>query len=210
MDSSRFFHPYAARTAARDERIAQAKAVCNICPALMACLAHALIPGLCERGTGCAIWSVRLAPAVLLMRPPMMPRRCRVTQHVSKTNQPLESLHRPSSIPVHQPPPGEWPAPIRDSTIHPEQLLPQRLPWCRRHRLVGVDRTGAATSPPPAWPEFCPVTVIDIDIPPERNTVLPMPLAGADGMPYALAVGAVQSPFESTPDQIPRWCVPAE
>ena len=87
-------------------------------------------------------------------------------------------------------------------TIHPEQLLPQRLPWCGRHRLVGVDRTSTATSAPPAWPEFRPVTV-DIDIPPERNTVLPMPLAGADGIPHAFCRG---SPiiFRITPDQIPR------
>ena len=150
-----------------------------------------------------AIWSVRLAPAVLLMRPPMMPRRCGVTQHVSKPNQPIESLvtdHRRSRF--HHPPPWEWPAPISDSTIHPEQLLPQRLPWSGRHRLVGVDRTSTATSAPPAWPEFRPVTV-DIDIPPERNTVLPMPLAGADGIPHAFCRG---SPiiFRITPDQIPR------
>jgi hypothetical protein len=51
-------------------------------------------------------------------------------------------------------PPREWPAPIRDSTIHPEQLFPQRLSWCRRHRLVGVDRTSAAASLPPGWPRF--------------------------------------------------------
>lgn len=42
LDSSRFFHPYAERNAARIERIARAKAVCQTCPALMACRAHAL------------------------------------------------------------------------------------------------------------------------------------------------------------------------
>ena len=42
MDSATFFHPRAERNAAREQRIAQAKAVCRTCPAIAACLAHAL------------------------------------------------------------------------------------------------------------------------------------------------------------------------
>lgn len=42
MDSSRFFHPPEERNAARLERIAQAKAVCRVCPAIAECLTHAL------------------------------------------------------------------------------------------------------------------------------------------------------------------------
>ena len=37
-----FFHPAAERNAAREQRIAQAKAVCRTCPAIAECLAHAL------------------------------------------------------------------------------------------------------------------------------------------------------------------------
>jgi len=42
MDSATFFHPAAERLAARDQRIAKAKAVCQGCPAIEECLAHAL------------------------------------------------------------------------------------------------------------------------------------------------------------------------
>ena len=151
-----------------------------------------------------AIWSVRLPAAVLLMGPPMMPLGdvASLNMSVNATNRLNLSSQNHRRSRCITPRPWEWPAPISDSTIHTEQLFPQRLPWCGRHRLVGVDRTSTATSAPPAWPEFRPVTV-DIDIPPERNTVLPMPLAGADGIPHAFCRG---SPiiFRITPDQIPR------
>jgi WhiB family redox-sensing transcriptional regulator len=42
MDSAIFFHPAAERNAAREQRIAKAKAVCRACPAIAECLAHAL------------------------------------------------------------------------------------------------------------------------------------------------------------------------
>ena len=42
MDSSIFFHPRAERNAAREQRIAQAKAVYGRCPALDQCRDHAL------------------------------------------------------------------------------------------------------------------------------------------------------------------------
>src|SRR6478752_6342206 len=42
MDSATFFHPAAERNAAREQRIASAKAVCRTCPAIKECLAHAL------------------------------------------------------------------------------------------------------------------------------------------------------------------------
>jgi len=42
MDTGTFFHPINERNAARDERIAAAKAVCRGCPAINDCLDHAL------------------------------------------------------------------------------------------------------------------------------------------------------------------------
>ena len=42
MDVSVFFHPAQERNAARERRIAQAKAVCRGCPAIAHCLEHAL------------------------------------------------------------------------------------------------------------------------------------------------------------------------
>ena len=42
MDSATFFHPPQERNSAREERIAQAKAVCQTCPAMMQCREHAL------------------------------------------------------------------------------------------------------------------------------------------------------------------------
>jgi WhiB family redox-sensing transcriptional regulator len=42
MDSAIFFHPVAERNAARELRIAKAKAICHACPAIAECLAHAL------------------------------------------------------------------------------------------------------------------------------------------------------------------------
>ena len=42
MDSSMFFHPPEERNSARQQRIAQAKAICRTCPAIAECLAHAL------------------------------------------------------------------------------------------------------------------------------------------------------------------------
>jgi WhiB family redox-sensing transcriptional regulator len=42
MDTAIFFHPPEERNAARSSRIAQAKNVCQQCPAIRECLAHAL------------------------------------------------------------------------------------------------------------------------------------------------------------------------
>ncbi|HEY5881129.1 MAG TPA: WhiB family transcriptional regulator [Nakamurella sp.] len=42
MDSDAFFHPAAERAKARRARITAAKAVCNACPVIRQCLAHAL------------------------------------------------------------------------------------------------------------------------------------------------------------------------
>lgn len=42
MASDTFFHPPDERTTAREDRIAAAKAVCRRCPAITACLDHAL------------------------------------------------------------------------------------------------------------------------------------------------------------------------
>ena len=42
MDTATFFHPPNERDAAREARIAQAKAVCRRCPAIDDCLDHAL------------------------------------------------------------------------------------------------------------------------------------------------------------------------
>jgi WhiB family redox-sensing transcriptional regulator len=42
MDTAIFFHPQAERNAAREARIAQAKAICRTCPAIRECLEHAL------------------------------------------------------------------------------------------------------------------------------------------------------------------------
>ena len=42
MDSAIFFHPQAERNAAREARIAHAKAICLTCPAIRECLDHAL------------------------------------------------------------------------------------------------------------------------------------------------------------------------
>jgi WhiB family redox-sensing transcriptional regulator len=42
MDVSVFFHPPQERNAARERRIAQAKAICQGCPAIQRCLDHAL------------------------------------------------------------------------------------------------------------------------------------------------------------------------
>jgi WhiB family transcriptional regulator, redox-sensing transcriptional regulator len=42
MDVSMFFHPPEERNQARADRIAQAKAICNSCPAIDECRAHAL------------------------------------------------------------------------------------------------------------------------------------------------------------------------
>ena len=42
MDVGRFYHPPAERNEAREERIAQAKAVCRRCPVFSQCLEHAL------------------------------------------------------------------------------------------------------------------------------------------------------------------------
>ena len=42
MDSAKFFHPEEERNSARRARIAEAKAICGVCPALMECRAHAL------------------------------------------------------------------------------------------------------------------------------------------------------------------------
>jgi WhiB family redox-sensing transcriptional regulator len=42
MDSSVFFHPDAERGAAREKRIATAKAICATCPVIAQCREHAL------------------------------------------------------------------------------------------------------------------------------------------------------------------------
>ena len=42
MDSAFFFHPDAERGAAREKRIATAKAICATCPVIAHCLKHAL------------------------------------------------------------------------------------------------------------------------------------------------------------------------
>ena len=42
MDSSVFFHPFKERNSDRRRRIADAKAICNHCPVIDACLTHAL------------------------------------------------------------------------------------------------------------------------------------------------------------------------
>ena len=42
MDGEHFFHPPDERNAAREQRIAAAKAICRSCPAMQACLDHAL------------------------------------------------------------------------------------------------------------------------------------------------------------------------
>lgn len=42
MDSALFFHPEQERGAARDGREARAKAICQRCPVLVECRAHAL------------------------------------------------------------------------------------------------------------------------------------------------------------------------
>ena len=42
MDSAAFFHPVNERNAAREERIAVAKAICRRCPAIRECLEYAL------------------------------------------------------------------------------------------------------------------------------------------------------------------------
>jgi WhiB family redox-sensing transcriptional regulator len=42
MDSDIFFHPKAERDVARERRITRAKAICQSCPAIRECLAHAL------------------------------------------------------------------------------------------------------------------------------------------------------------------------
>jgi len=42
MDSEHFFHPPDERNAAREKRIAAAKAICRSCPAVQSCLDHAL------------------------------------------------------------------------------------------------------------------------------------------------------------------------
>jgi WhiB family redox-sensing transcriptional regulator len=42
MDSSLFFHPANERNADREKRISAAKKICRHCPALTACLDHAL------------------------------------------------------------------------------------------------------------------------------------------------------------------------
>jgi WhiB family redox-sensing transcriptional regulator len=42
MDSGTFFHPPDERNSAREQRIAQAKAVCRACPAIQECREHAL------------------------------------------------------------------------------------------------------------------------------------------------------------------------
>jgi WhiB family transcriptional regulator, redox-sensing transcriptional regulator len=42
MDTATFFHPQAERNVARERRIARAKAICQACPAIKECLAHAL------------------------------------------------------------------------------------------------------------------------------------------------------------------------
>ena len=47
--------------------------------------------------------------------------------------------------------------------------------------LWGIDRISAATRSPPRGRDFRLLTVTDI--PPERNTVFSMALAGADGAP---------------------------
>ena len=125
-----------------------------------------------------AIWWVRLAPAVLLMRPPMMPRRCDVTHHVSKTNQPLESLHRPSSIPVHQPRPesGQHRFVIQRST--PNSYLRNDFRGAGVAGILSGNRSSTSTSRPTAIQSYrCPGRR-------RRNAV-------------RLGCGAVQSPFES-------------
>jgi len=42
MDSSAFYHPTDERNAARENRIAAAKAICDRCPVITHCLEHAL------------------------------------------------------------------------------------------------------------------------------------------------------------------------
>jgi len=42
MDTAVFFHPRAERNAAREARVAQAKAICSTCPVIRQCLEHAL------------------------------------------------------------------------------------------------------------------------------------------------------------------------
>jgi WhiB family redox-sensing transcriptional regulator len=42
MDITVFFHPPDERNAARERRAAQAKAICQACPAIVACREHAL------------------------------------------------------------------------------------------------------------------------------------------------------------------------
>jgi len=42
MDAAVFFHPPLERNAARERRVAQAKAICRACPAIQQCLDHAL------------------------------------------------------------------------------------------------------------------------------------------------------------------------
>jgi WhiB family transcriptional regulator, redox-sensing transcriptional regulator len=42
MDIATFYHPRAERNPSRERRIATAKAICNACPAINECLAHAL------------------------------------------------------------------------------------------------------------------------------------------------------------------------
>ena len=42
MDSAAFFHPVNERDAARENRIAAAKAICRRCPAIRECLEYAL------------------------------------------------------------------------------------------------------------------------------------------------------------------------
>ena len=42
MGSETFFHPVNERNAAREDRIAAAKAICRRCPAIKECLEHAL------------------------------------------------------------------------------------------------------------------------------------------------------------------------
>ena len=185
MDSSRFFHPYAAGTAARDERIAQANAVCNICPALMA-WGMPSIPGLCERiELVVAIWSVRLAAAVLFDEAANdASRRCGVAQHVSRPNQPIRISSSQTIVDPgpSTPWPREWPAPIRDSHDPPRTAFTATTSVMRATPACG-HRPHQRGNPAPrrASPELRPVTVTDI--PPERNTIFPMPPAGADGTP---------------------------
>ena len=42
MDVGHFYHPPDERNAAREQRIADAKAICRRCPVIAACLDHAL------------------------------------------------------------------------------------------------------------------------------------------------------------------------